>query len=622
MNIDLLINNIDHACPLNNTIHRIFEVQVEKTPDNIAVVYENQRLTYRELNEQSNQLAHFIRQYYKDQKCEFKPGTFVTLCLDKSLEMVIAIFAVLKAGGAYVPVDPDAPEYRIKYILDDTNSQLLLSQTHMISRLHILKNSKVALIGLDKLSYQHKNKINLLLPSQSTDLAYVIYTSGTTGLPKGVMVEHKGIVNYVSSAIRQLGLVQFDRHLLLHDYAFDLILTSLYGCLLSGASLHIINKTQQEDVGFVVEYLLQHNITFIKTTPLYMEAVFVNDPCFKDYCTHQKIKVVLGGEKLDYPLVCKLQESFSEGCLNLIYHYGPTEAVVGSHFLALNTTNRCQWFSINPVIGRGFDNVKSYILDQNQNPVPPGVMGELYIGGAGLARGYLNQPELTHERFVPNPFATEKDKAQGYTRLYKTGDLVRYLADGNIEYIGRNDFQVKIRGFRIELGEIEAILGQYPGIKQCVVLSYQEPHPYLAAFYVSATPLDGHLIRTHLSSCLPDYMVPSAIVPIDRIPLTLNGKLDRKALPAPEFKGQEYIAPRDETEALLCQIWQEVLGVEQVGITDDFFQLGGHSILAIQLSHRMSQALNRVVSVKDIRPLNIELLLSFIQCFVRVRFCR
>ncbi len=592
MNIDLLINNIDHACPLNNTIHRIFEVQVEKTPDNIAVVYENQRLTYRELNEQSNQLAHFIRQYYKDQKCEFKPGTFVTLCLDKSLEMVIAIFAVLKAGGAYVPVDPDAPEYRIKYILDDTNSQLLLTQTHIISRLQILENSKVALVALDKLSYQHNNKINLLLPSQSTDFVYVMYTSGTTGKPKGVVVQHVSFLVGLRAFSALIEISQRIVAVLTLPYCFDGALPLLFVPLLTGGEIIVTNTFPNAPVDDVFDLFVRNDVNLIRLTPTLFNAVVAELLLYP-----RTLTIVLGGEAYDEKAIHTVAGNKN---IRLYNQYGPSECVVGCSGSKLSEIVHGQ------LIGKPYPGKKAYVLGVDMRRVPVGEIGELYMGGTGLARGYLNLPDLTCERFIDDPFVTKQDKLCGYTRMYKTGDLVRWLPDGNLEYLGRNDFQIKIRGYRIEPGEIISVLSGHPEVQQTVVLPFLKEvnnitNHYLVAYYKSVEVIIESDLRAHLAKYLPDYMIPSVFVHVIRFPSTLNGKLDRNALPLPELGGddREYVAPKTELEKQLCIIWQDVLGIQRVGILDDFFKLGGHSITAIQLSAKLRQQ-NVECSVKTI----------------------
>jgi amino acid adenylation domain-containing protein/non-ribosomal peptide synthase protein (TIGR01720 family) len=583
-------NQTHTVYPCDKTIHQIFEEQVRKTPHHFAVVCDEETLTYQELDKRSNQLAREIITY--------NPNGFVTLCLDRSIEMIVAMLGVLKAGLAYVPIAPNCPQERIKHILTDTESTLLLTQSCLVLDDTLLEH--ITRLNLDNTTYLKQSDKPCSNHTKPSDLAYLIYTSGTTGLPKGVMIEHQHIVDYVLNMIKTVGLSDDDQHLMLHDYVFDLGLTSLYGALLSGAALHLLIQNHREDADYIVEYVLKHNINFIKSTPLYIDTVFFNDSRFSAYCNNHSFKFVLGGEKLNHRLIKKIQAIAVHGYLELFNHYGPTETTVGSHILCVNQENAWTWFEKNSVIGNGFISTKTYILDRTLNPIPIGAIGELYIGGAGLARGYLNQPQLTQERFISNPFATKQDKAAGYTRLYKTGDLVRYLPDGNIEYIGRDDFQVKLRGFRIELGEIEYILYAYPGIEGAVVLSVQEPQTYLVAYYTSQIQLDEVRIRQHLEEHLPEYMIPRAIMKLDNIPLTVNKKLDRNALPLPDFKTHNYVAPRDKKERLLCKIWQDILNVERVGIEDDFFQLGGHSILAMKASHGMGQALKCIISVHDI----------------------
>ncbi|MED7789618.1 non-ribosomal peptide synthetase, partial [Francisella sp. 19X1-34] len=456
--------------------------------------------------------------------------------------------------------------------------------------------SDISLISIDpdqeqSYVYDQEDKKNLASQSISTDLAYVIYTSGTTGLPKGVMVEHRSLSYFLQGNISYLDLNKYNI-LSLTEYVFD-IFGLEYGLpLITGSSIYL------SQIDNINEKHLE-SINMIQQTPSVLSLLVNNaKDCYKD------IFCLVGGERLRGNTRDLLQENFKK----VINCYGPTESTIWSSFGKVDNN------VIN--IGKPLDNIKLYILDQQGQPTPIGVIGELYIGGAGLARGYLNRAELTEERFVSNPFATESDIAKGYTRLYKTGDLVRWLEDGNIEYIGRNDDQVKIRGYRIELGEIENQLSAIAGVKQsCVLAKDRNNNKYLVGYYVSdVESLTQEEILNQLSKVLPEYMVPSVLVKIDSMPLTVNGKLDRKVLPDPEFVNEDsYVAPATELEEKLCTIFAEVLGLERVGITDDFFRIGGNSILAIKLSHRLSKELDKELSVASIfRYKNISNLLSYL----------
>ncbi|MED7789602.1 amino acid adenylation domain-containing protein, partial [Francisella sp. 19X1-34] len=585
-------NETDKDYPKDKTVYQLFEEQVKQNPNNVALVYEDQQLTYKELNERSNQLARYIRKQYKgitDQ--ELKPDTLIPLCLERSLDMVIGILGVMKAGGAYVPIDPGYPEERFRHILEDTQARLVITQSHLENKLDYIDRD-ISLIFIDPSKdsyvYDQEGKENLPSQSSSTDLAYVIYTSGTTGLSKGVMVEHKGFINYNQNQIKYFNYPYDKKIYLMQSYAFDTSLASISISILSGNTLYLANEQSKLDV---TNYIGM-DIAYIP--PAYLESVDIS-------ALKGLSHIVVSGDKLH-------GDFLKETTCNIINEYGPTESTVCA------SIHKYKERDINTNIGKPLDNIKLYVLDQHQQPVAIGVVGELYIGGFGLARGYLNRPELTKERFVTNPFATEEDIAKGYTRLYKTGDLVRWLEDGNIEYIGRNDDQVKIRGYRIELGEIENQLSAIEGIKQsCVLAKDKNNNRYLVGYYVSdEESLTQEEILNQLSKVLPEYMIPSVLVEIESMPLTINGKLDRKALPEPEFVNEDnYVAPTTELETTLCNIFAEVLGLDKVGITDDFFRIGGNSILAIKLSHKLSKELDRRVSVADIfRTKNIKKLIS------------
>lgn len=581
-------NETDKDYPKDKTIYQLFQEQVVKTPDNIAVVYEQQRLTYRELDEKSNQLAWYIRtQYQQRTKQTLKADTLIVLYLDRSLEMIIGILGVLKAGGAYVPMDPVYPQERVDYILENTKAELILSQKHLIGDSHAqLPQEKIIHIDLTEELYNKENKSNLPQFSKSTDLAYIIYTSGTTGNPKGVMVEHSGVNNEILSQLELIPLAPSDKSLLTANIIFDAAAECIYMSLFSGGSLYILGGKSILDSEFIKDYIESSEISVFNTTPSYLNSLGIN--LFSPNVKY----IILGGEAYQ-----KVESSAK------VYNtYGPTETTIVSTGGEVDYKQKIH-------IGKPINNTRVYVLDQNKTPVPIGVIGELYIGGAGVSRGYFKLPDLTEERFVSNPFATESDIAKGYTRLYKTGDLVRWLPNGNIDFIARNDDQIKIRGYRIELGEIENAFAQISGIKQNCVLAKERKTEagnsrYLAAYYVlnnSDATLNQTVIKEKLSQMLPEYMVPSALIAMETFPLTINGKLDKRALPEPDFSlsSEEYFAPTTEIEKEICRIWQEVLGLDRVGITDEFFRIGGDSILSIQVSSRIRQS-GYYCHVKDI----------------------
>ncbi|MBX9868121.1 MAG: amino acid adenylation domain-containing protein [Burkholderiales bacterium] len=609
-------NQTDKSYPEDKTIHQLFEEQVLRTPDNIAVVFEEQSLTYYELNCRANQLAHKIRNSYRQQtSTELRPDTLIALCLDRSLEMIVAILAVLKAGGAYVPLDPEYPDERIIYILQDTQTKLVLTQTQYIDKLNQIINpviyadtsvipaeaginalnedndtlQNVALLDIaDYANYQNELNTTLEINTKSNNLAYVIYTSGTTGRPKGVMIEHNGVVNVITFILKKYEIQSLEKILLFANYVFDASVEQIFLAILSSNELVVVDYELIQNPAKLQELISFYGISHLHTTPSYLELLeFSNTTSLK--------RIIAGGDYVSEQLYNKLLESNR----TLINEYGPTETTITAT-VSINN------FSI----GNQLDNTRVYVLDQTHTPVPIGVIGELYIAGAGLARGYLNNPELTAGRFIFNPFATESDLANGYTRMYKTGDLVRWLPDGNLEYIGRNDFQVKIRGFRIELGEIEEQLLRIPQIRQACVIAKTKTETnqqYLVAYYVLAPELNSgdclsaDQILVQLSLVLPDYMLPSVLMELALLPLTINGKLDRRALPDIEFTNtSNYVAPESELEQMIAQIWCEVLGLEKVGIHDDFFKLGGHSLNSIQLVMRIRQELNLDLRVADI----------------------
>ena len=588
-------NDTDKEYPHDKTIHSLFEDQVLKTPNNIAVIYEDIKLTYKQLNDRANQLAHYLIKHHN-----IKPDTLIALLLDRSEHMLITILAVLKAGAAYVPMDPHYPDDRIKYILSDTNTTLVLANNIYTKRIKKLK--KVNVIPIDDntflkeiMTYHSTNTIVKELTS--SNLAYVIYTSGTTGNPKGVMIEHKGVVNLIKVQSKEFFItsikdIKIKNWLFYANYIFDAHIWEIFSSILSGCSLHVIDGYKKYDFDYLAQYINSMNINIGLLPPAIL----------KDKRNDLNLKILLvGGDSIDKQ---SLDYYLKKGSI-VINAYGPSEATVCS------TLNHYKEGDISDNIGTPISNTKAYVLSSDLSPLPIGAVGELYVGGVGLARGYLNNPDLTAKRFIHNPFQSKKEKkCNKNSRIYKTGDLVRWLPDGNLEYIGRNDFQVKIRGFRIELGEIESVLSRYIGVKQAVVLAKEKEdtnNKYLIAYYTSdnGDKLDEDAILSYLATKLPEYMIPTALLHMDKLPLTLSGKLDRKALPSPILGSTEenYVHPRNELETKLCNIFADVLGLESsnVGINDDFFRLGGDSIVSIQLVSRIRQTLAiNYITIKDI----------------------
>ncbi|QEI43193.1 Tyrocidine synthase 3 [Dolichospermum sp. UHCC 0315A] len=558
--------------PQDKCIHQLFEEQCLRTPDAVAVVFENQQLTYHELNCRANQLAHYL------QSLGVGADVLVGLCVERSLEMIVGILAILKAGGAYVPLDPGYPQERLQYILEDTLVSLLLTQQRILDK---LPEHQAQLVCLDEIweKIVQNNQDNPTSGVTAFNLANVIYTSGSTGKPKGVMVEHKGLCNLAQAQMQTFGLHSDSRLLQFASFSFDASIWEIIMALGSGARLYLGTKDSLLPGIPLIERLRNYGITHVILPPSALAVLPTEElPALQT--------IIVGGEACAAELI----KQWSVG-RNFFNAYGPTEASVCA------TVAKCTDVDQKISIGRPIANAQIYILDEYLQLVPVGVPGELHIGGAGLARGYLNRPELTQEKFIPNPFDNSKFKipyrnAKGgqNSKLYKTGDLARYLPDGNIEYLGRIDNQVKIRGFRIELGEIEAVLSQLGDVQaSCVIVREDITGDKRLVGYIvpqkEVTPTVSEL-RQFLKAKLPEYMVPNAFVILDSLPLTPNGKIDHRALPAPdlhrEFK-HKYVAPRTPVEEMLAQIWAQVLKVEQVGIEDNFFTFGGHSLLAIQL---------------------------------------
>ncbi|NET03094.1 MAG: amino acid adenylation domain-containing protein [Sphaerospermopsis sp. SIO1G1] len=566
-------NQTDKKYPQDKCVHDLFTEQVETTPDAIAVIFKDQKLTYQELNQKANQLAHHL------QSLGVQPDLLVGICIERSVEMLIGILAILKAGGAYVPIDPNYPTERQAFILTDTQTPILLTQEHLR---HNFPTDEIQVICLDtdwsNLAPTTHNPISDTNPQH---LAYAIYTSGSTGKPKGTLIPHQGLVNYLSWCT-QAYHVNYGTGSIVHSpLGFDLTITSLFSPLLVGNQVEIL--PQGEDVENLSQALHDNtDLSLVKITPAHLELLNQQIPATK--AANRARAFIIGGDNLLGENIAFWQKFAPE--TRLINEYGPTETVVGCCIYQVPPE---QHFPGAVPIGRPIANTKLYILDQHLQPVPIGVPGELHIGGAGLARGYLNRPELTAEKFIPNPFD------QGKTRLYKTGDLARYLPDGNLEYLGRIDSQVKIRGFRIELGEIESVLNQHQEIQAaCVIAREDIPGKKRLVGYLVAqteTELTTSQIRQHLKNTLPEYMTPSAFVYLESLPLTANGKINTRALPAPETltTDADIISPRNLIETQLVEIWQQVLGIEKIGINDNFFELGGDSILSIQIIAKAKQ---------------------------------
>ncbi len=679
-------NNTWTDYPQDKCIHQLFEEQAERTPDKVAVVFDGEQLTYQELNVKANQLAYYL------QNLGVEPEVLVGICIERSLEMVIGLLGILKAGAAYVPLDPSYPSDRLSFMLEDSAVPVLLTQEKLVEK---LPPNSAHVVCLDSeweeiAAYSEENPSGGV---KSNNVAYVIYTSGSTGKPKGVLIEHRSLVNYTTVASAEYGIQERDRFLQFSSISFDVSAEEIYTSLTSGATLVLRTDSMLDSLERFLQKCKDWKITVLALPTAYWHELTT-------FLSQEKVTIppslrliIIGGEKA-LPERLKTWFECVGQRVRLVNNYGPTETTVGATMCELSTADA---ILRELPIGRPIGNVQTYILDENQQPVPIGVSGELYIGGAGLTRGYLNRPELTDERFILNPFSDSPSD-----RLYKTGDLVRYLPDGNIEYVGRIDNQIKIRGFRIELEEIEAVLSQHPNVREVAVIDREDTpeNKRLVAYMVSnlipdripyhskcQLELDGNAIaietqdistggvglvgvpvldegnnvhlhlqlpgedeprwlsgtvvwshspqagiqfhltpseralvarsvayqletqelwktlqrtvtrnlRDYLKQKLPDYMIPSAFVLLEAMPLTPNGKIDRRALPAPDsFNPQNescFVAPHDTLELQLSQIWSEVLGVHPVGVRDNFFTLGGHSLLAVRLMARLEQQL-------------------------------
>ncbi|PPA82098.1 non-ribosomal peptide synthetase [Brevibacillus laterosporus] len=549
--------------PYDKTIHQLFESQVEKTPNNPAIILEPEKLTYRELNCKANQLARLLIEK------GIQTDQIVGIFMERSIEMVIGILAILKAGGAYVPIDIEYPQERIQYMLKDSQTKIVLTQKSLVGLIREADfHDQVITFEDPAIIMQDDSNLNLVY--KSTDLAYVIYTSGTTGNPKGTMLEHKGISNLIDYFLKILEITPNDRVGQFASISFDASVSEFFMALLTGASLYMIPKDTINDFVSFETYLNRNEISIITLPPTYLIHL---DPERILYLR----KLITAGSATSFPLVNKWKDK-----LTYINAYGPTESsICASTWIA--KTEEVQNHSI--PIGSPIQNTQIYIINQNLEKVSFGEAGELCISGIGLARGYWNRPELTSEKFVSNPFLPGE-------KMYKTGDLAKWLPNGLIEYIGRMDHQVKIRGHRVELGEVETVLLRHHKIQEAAVIAKKDTleQAYLCAYFVETEQVSITELREYIAKELPMYMIPSYFVRLDKMPLTPNDKIDRKALPEPDtssLETTEYEAPTTEIEQILADIWQSVLGNNRVGISDNFYALGGDSIKAIQVAARL-----------------------------------
>ncbi|KAI1288646.1 hypothetical protein EDD11_009741, partial [Mortierella claussenii] len=574
-------NTTQQDYPEDRCVHQLFELQAAKTPNACALVFEDQVFSYEDLNIQANRLAHHLMEL------DVKPEARVAICVDRTPAMIVGLLAIMKAGGAYVPLDPAYPSDRLAYILADAEPVLLIADDTGRAAL-----SKAVPTSLTVLDPNHQSSLTITNPYvsglNSRNLAYVIYTSGSTGKPKGVMIEHQGIANFAYTRPGILGVSNSSRVLLFASFSFDVSIDEIFPALCHGGSLYLLPNRARFDSSQLWRYLEEHSITIAMFTPSMLQDFKGMPPL------NTPLTLVLGGEALPPALLKTLKALIPNG--SIVNAYGPTETTVDA-----TTWNSPIDFDGDIIpIGRPIANKRVYLLDAHRKLVPVGAVGELYVGGVGIARGYMNRPDLTAEVFLSDPFSNNAD-----AKMYKSGDLVRYLPCGSIVFIGRNDHQVKIRGFRIELGEIEARLMEHPIVSEAVVLAVGEGSDKRLIAYVVAEPEERlvHTLHAHLAASLTGYMIPAAFVRLDALPLTPNDKLDRRALPEPDseaFVVQDYEAPQGEIEIILAAIWAELLKIKRVGRQDNFFMLGGHSLLAVRMINMIRSSLNFSLKLRTV----------------------
>jgi len=575
--------------PKKKCLHQLFEDQVKRTPDSMAAIFEDQQFSYEELNRRANRLAGRL------QRLGVGPAVLVGLCVERSLELVVGIMAVLKAGGAYVPLDPSYPRKRLEFMLKDSRASVLMTQKHLFPQLP-QTDSAVIYLDLECLKNSSdgaENDANLESDTRPDDLAYVIYTSGSTGQPKGVMITHANVTRLFDSTKAWFEFNGTDVWTLFHSYAFDFSVWEMWGALLNGGKLLIVPHSVSRSPEEFASLIRDHGVTVLNQTPSAFRQLM---PQLISTLAPEQAPlryIIFGGEALELQTLQPWFDRYGDGPTQLVNMYGITETTV--HVTYRPITRADTQLGVGNLIGKAIPDLSLYVLDTHQQLQPIGIPGEICVGGAGVARGYLNKAELTAERFIADPFASDPQ-----ARLYRSGDLARWLPNGELEYLGRIDDQVKIRGYRIELGEIEAVLGQHPALRESVVLAREDNSgdkrlvAYIAA--IPASIPSTNELRSFLLQKLPEYMVPSVWMFLESLPITPSGKLNRQALPAPERTRPElaetFSLPRTPIEELLANIWAEVLKLDKVGIRDNFFDLGGHSLLATQVVARIRSALN------------------------------
>ncbi|MFN6466411.1 MAG: non-ribosomal peptide synthetase, partial [Nostoc sp. DedVER02] len=583
-------NNTLTDYPRDKSIHQLFEEQVERTPNAVAVEFENQQLTYQQLNCRANQLAHYLK------SLGVSADVLLGICVERSLDMVVGLLGILKAGGAYVPLDPNYPQERLAFMLEDAQVSVLLTQYSLLDRLP-QHQAKLVCLDTDWQMISQSSEDNLISDVQATNLAYVIYTSGSTGKPKGVALNQLALCNLILWQLQNNTISTGAKTLQFAPISFDVSFQEMFTTWFSGGTLFLITEELRRDTSALLGFLQEKAVErlFVPFVALQQLAeIAVGSELVNSHLR----EIITAGEQLQItPAISQWLSKLTDCTLH--NHYGPSESHV---IITFTLNNSVEAWPLLPPIGRPIANTQIYILDKYLQPVPVGVAGELHIGGVSLARGYLNRAELTQQRFIPNPFSTDPD-----SRLYKTGDLARYLPDGNIEYLGRIDNQVKVRGFRIELGEVEAVLSQHGDVEGCCIIAREDtPGDKRLVAYVVAhqhcTPTINEL-RQFLKAKLPDYMVPSAFVMLESMPLTPSGKVDRRALPVPDLhssNSDKYVAPRNQVELELTRIWSRILKVDKVGVKDNFFDLGGHSLLTPYLMAQIKKQFDKDIAIASL----------------------
>ncbi|MEL6863344.1 MAG: amino acid adenylation domain-containing protein [Bacteroidota bacterium] len=572
--------------PKDLNIVNLFEAQAKKYPKRIALAFEDQVLNYQSLDQKANQLAHHLRSQ------GLAPKSLVGICLDRSLDMVIGLLAIIKCGAAYVPIDPAYPQQRIDYILEDAQINFLITEQQWTHKVKAQSDLQVILLDQEKEQIEAQPTNSVSVKVSPNDLIYIIYTSGTTGKPKGVMLEHRNIVRLFFNDQAHFDFRPDDVWTLFHSFCFDFSVWEMYGALLFGGKLIILPKALTKDPAQLCAQLHDSGVTVLNQTP---NAFYNLQEFYLQNYTSTSIRyVIFGGEALAPEKLNNWKTSFPN--CQLINMYGITETTVHVTYKAIESVDIKAGYSN---IGQAIPTLQCYLLDDSLNPVPKGVSGEIYVSGAGLARGYLHRPALTAERFIDNPFAKGE-----HGKLYKTGDLARWLPNGDMAYLGRKDDQVKIRGHRIELGEVTSALEACQGVKQGIVMAKADKkgNKRLVAYLVLEMERSTNKVEQELREQLPEYMLPQVFIPLENIPLTANGKINKKALPAPntfQTSGQPYVAPRTELEQQIAAIWSAVLEVERIGVMDDFFKIGGDSITIIRVISQLKSQLGKSIAVAD-----------------------